>query len=455
MIFHHKCSREINVVLMKTINFSMFRISRIVLCIAIFLCLSHVTSYSNPDTINHYFINAARIARPSVVSISVYVKKISDEKPVYKKVADATGTLMSSDGLIITNYHVVSKGNYFEITDYNGNVYSTFPFNATEQFLADIKTDIAILKIDNRINIDLIPIKTGNSNDLAVGEWVLAIGNPYGLNQSITGGIVSSKGRDNVGFTDIEDFIQTDVSINPGNSGGPLVNLNGEMVGINTAIRTVSGGYQGISFAIPSNIVQRTYNDLIAYGRVRRGWLGFIAREKKISGRSGASIVEIISVTKNSPAMAAGIKKGDIIKKINGAEINSLGALIKYVANMQIGSKMYLATARDGKIIDFKFVLREQNEYKKIRSSLIRLFELYGIEIEENAESDNLIISYISPNKLTYMLRNGDIVYSINNFRVYTLEDFIEKFNRAEMKILKFQIIRNFKMFEINLDDYN
>ena len=421
------------------------------LAILLFFTL-YGTARSSPDSINHYFISAARTARPSVVSISIYQKSAENEKVSYKKVADATGTVITERGDIITNYHVVSKGNFFEIVDSSGTIYRSVPFDETHPFLADRKTDIAVLRIDRKGGPGLRPVKFGDSNELSVGEWVIAIGNPYGLNQSISSGIVSSIGRDNIGFTDIEDFIQTDVSINPGNSGGPLINLKGEMVGINTAIRSVSGGSQGISFAIPSNIVKQVYHELIGYGRVRRGWLGFIAKENRMPGGARISSLEIISVMKNSPAFAAGIRKGDLIKKINGTETGTLGSLIKTVANKPVGSKISVTVSRDGRLHDFRVVLRERHEYHSIRKSLDQLTEQYGIEIEENAESENIVISNISPGSQTYMLRRGDVILSINDMKVHTLDDFIEKFNSSRMKISRILIMRNSRTIEISFE---
>ena len=426
-------------------------INKIRISIIIFITFS-APAFPSPDSINFYFINSAKIARPSVVSIGIYLKTSINEKINFKKVADATGTIISENGDIITNYHVVNKGNYFEISDYHGITYQAIPFENNRLFLADIKTDIAVLRIDNPSNYRFKPVIFGNSNDLSVGEWVLAIGNPYGLNQSISSGIISSIGRDNIGFTDIEDFIQTDVSINPGNSGGPLVNLHGSMVGINTAIRSVSGGSQGISFAIPSNIVRQVYVELKTYGRVRRGWLGFIAKENKNAGIQKKSNLEIISVIKNSPAFAAGIRKGDQIKKINGIDTSSLGNLIKLVASKPVGSKIYITIAREGKILDFKLTLREQHDYNSIRKSLEYLFDKYGFEVEENAESENVIISYISPNRHTTMLKRGDIILSINDIKVFTLEDFIEKLKTTAMKLSHALILRNSRIIEINFD---
>ncbi|HUK63069.1 MAG TPA: trypsin-like peptidase domain-containing protein [Dongiaceae bacterium] len=184
----------------------------------------------------------------------------------------------------------------------------------------DAKTDLAVLKVNE---VGLHPAKLGNSDDLRVGQWVIAAGSPFGLTSTITAGIVSAKGRANVGITDFEDFIQTDAAINPGNSGGPLVDLHGEVVGINTAIFSRSGGYMGIGFAIPSNMARSVMNSIIAHGHVVRGWLGVeiqnlsadLASSFGYSGTEGAVVAD---VTAGGPADQAGIKRGDIIVRFDG-----------------------------------------------------------------------------------------------------------------------------------------
>ncbi|MCP4134960.1 MAG: PDZ domain-containing protein [bacterium] len=406
--------------------------------------------YSSPQVFNRYFIDAAREVKPSVVNIIIYTKKRRKGKYSYNKIADASGTIISSDGFIVTNHHVVLKGNYYQVISGNGSKFELEKFENGSFFLADPKTDIALLKIDNHEGERFKPIKFGNSNKLTEGEWVIAIGNPYGLKQSITSGIVSSKGRDDVGFVDIEDFIQSDVSINPGNSGGPLVNLYGEMVGINTAIRTVSGGYQGISFAIPSNITRQVCYELMRHGRVRRGWLGFIAKEKKVYKKGVKVNVVLSSVIKNSPAEIAGLQGGDIIREIDGLAITSLGSLIKTVGKKPVGAKINITISRDAKLYDFRLLLREKGTHKKIRKGIRTLFYLYGIEVDENSEADEIIISYLSPRSVMYGLKRGDIVVSLNGNTVSSLDDFVHKFFRSGKRIKKMKIYRDSRLFEVN-----
>lgn len=420
--------------------------------ILFFLFVPALHLSSTPDDINYYFTNAAKIARPSVVNISVFKQKNFSGKTEYVKVADASGTIVSDVGDIVTNYHVVRKGDFFEITDAFGKVYEAEKVYKGKYYISDEKTDIAILRISNRERVTFIPIVLANSNRLSIGEWVIAIGNPYGLKQSITGGIVSSKGRDNIGFADIEDFIQSDVSINPGNSGGPLVNLYGKMVGLNTAIRTISGGYQGISFAIPSNIVRQVYKELISHGRVRRGWLGFIAREKQLTRKGERTVIEVISVTRNSPAFLAGLQKGDIVRSIDNRKITSLGSLVKYVGSRTVGSRILLTISRNGKLYDFTFSLRERRRFNKIQKGLANLFRKYGIEIDENADKDIIAVSYVSPRSITYGLKSGDIVISLNGIKTGTVDDFVNVFSRSGMEIEKLTIQRNNRFFVLDFN---
>jgi len=408
---------------------------------------------ASPESFNKYFIEAASIAKPSVVNIVAYEKRSKDGKSGLVRISYGTGTIISKSGFIVTNYHVVKKGDVFKAISSDGTSYELQLFNNGKYYLSDYKTDLAVLKLDNQEGEKFIPLKLCDSNSLNEGEWVIAIGNPYGLKQSITAGIVSSKGRDNIGFTDIEDFIQTDVSINPGNSGGPLVNLNGEMVGINTAIRSASGGFQGISFAIPSNIVKQVCFDLTSFGRVKRGWLGFVAREKSLSQNKENKSVEIHSVIRNSPSDIAGIKQGDIIKEIDSQKIESLGALTKMIGNRGVGSRIEILLSRNGKIIDVKFVLREKDEYVRLQSELEQLFQIYGVEVDEDAVTGKIVVTYLSPRSPYKEIQEGDIIVSVNNKKISSLENFIEKYRASDRKIHNITVFRDSGIHEIYFED--
>jgi len=407
---------------------------------------------ANTDNFNSYFINAASTAKPSVVNIIVFQKEKRNDTVRLKQIAYGTGTIISRSGYMVTNYHVVKNGDVFKAICNDGTHYEFQLFKNGKYYVADYKTDIAVLKLNDNEGENFIPLKLADSNILNEGEWVLAIGNPFGLKQSITAGIVSSKGRDNIGFTDIEDFIQTDVPINPGNSGGPLINLKGEMVGMNTAIRSVSGGYQGISFAIPSNIIKQVCFDLTAYGRVKRGWIGFVAREKNIHQGNNKN-VEILSVIRNSPAEASGIKQGDIVKKIDNEKIESLNGLIKVVGSKSVGSSIIIQVSRNEKIIDFKLILREKDDYVKIQGELEQLFQSYGLEIDEDSSSRHIVVTYISPSGPYKEIREGDVIVAINNTRISSLENFIEKYRSSKRVINNITVLRDKKTYDIYVED--
>ncbi|NTV47868.1 MAG: Do family serine endopeptidase, partial [Chlorobiales bacterium] len=246
-----------------------------------------------------------------------------------------SGVIVSKDGYILTNNHVVAQSDTVYVKTFDGK---TLPAKIIG---ADPKTDVAVIKV----NADnLTAIKIGDSDKLRVGEWVMAIGSPLGENlaETVTQGIVSAKGRSNVGLADYEDFIQTDAAINPGNSGGPLVNIDGELVGINTAIASRTGGFQGIGFAVPSNMAQRVMQSLIKYGKVTRGWLGItiqdidenIAKGMKLKSREGAVVG---SVLENSPAEKAGVQTGDVIVEVEGKAVKNTVELRNMIAGVAPG----------------------------------------------------------------------------------------------------------------------
>jgi len=263
-----------------------------------------------------------------------------------------SGVVVSSDGYVLTNNHVVGdNGPEFTIgladkRELRARVVGT-----------DSWTDIALLKV-NATGLPVIP--WGDSSKLKVAEWVLAIGNPFQLNQTVTLGIVSAIGRTNVGVAAYEDFIQTDAAINPGNSGGALISGRGELVGINTAIYSQSGGYQGVGFAVPSNLARRVMNDLIKYGQVRRGTLGYLqVRElnEALSQRLEVPVTKGVLVermTRDSSAYDAGIRPGDVIVAVNGRPVEDVGQLLRLVADAPIGGTVTVAAYRDGRQVEFR-----------------------------------------------------------------------------------------------------
>ena len=262
-----------------------------------------------------------------------------------------SGVTISSDGYVVTNSHVVGD-NVREITialgdkrEIRGRVVGTDP-----------ATDIALLKIDVK-GVPVLP--WGDSSELKVGEWVLAIGSPFQLSQTVTAGIVSATGRNNVGFADYEDFIQTDAAINPGNSGGALINSRGDLIGINTGIFSQSGGYQGIGFAVPSNLARKVVGDLMKHGEVRRGSVGYLrvdrltdqlAQEVGSPTTSGAVISRMM---RDSESYEAGLRPGDVIVAFNKQAVDDPSQFFRLVADATIGSAATLKVLRNGRPMDF------------------------------------------------------------------------------------------------------
>ena len=301
------------------------------------------------------FRQAARTISPSVVGIvaehhgSDVRMSPFDGVPFGRNHPDYTGqgsgVIVDANGTIVTNSHVVKDASDFEVTLGDGR-----KFPATLLGF-DSDTDLAALHIDAK---GLQPAHFGSSDELEPGDWVIAVGNPYGLDHTVTAGIVSAKGRSEVGIAAYEDFIQTDASINPGNSGGPLVNLDGQVVGINTAIHSTSGGSNGIGFAIPSSTIKNVLRGLESQGHVDRGWLGVmlqpltpeLATQRGLDDAHGAIVAQVLD---GSPAQKAGLEAGDIVRKLDGKDIESSKVLRDRVADAAPGTRIELVVLRSGK----------------------------------------------------------------------------------------------------------
>lgn len=271
-----------------------------------------------------------------------------------------SGVVVSADGLVLTNNHVVAgESGRISLRQMPAVTVALADKREVEARIVgvDPSTDLALLKIP-ATNLATIP--WGDSSQLKVAEWVLAIGNPFQLNQTVTLGIISALGRTNVGISAYEDFIQTDAAINPGNSGGALVNARGELVGINTAIFSQSGGYQGIGFAVPSNLARRVVADLTQYGEVRRGSIGYVEiaplstlmAEQLNVAASGGVLVQ--AMRRDAAAYDAGMRPGDVIVAFNATAINDAGQLSRLIQDARIGSTAALAVMRDGRRVELK-----------------------------------------------------------------------------------------------------
>src|SRR5688500_17313202 len=276
-----------------------------------------------------------------------------------------SGVVISPDGFVVTNNHVIGEGGN-EVTVTVGDRREV----RAKVIGFDSWTDLALLKVD-AANLPVTP--WGDSSKLRVAEWVMAVGNPFSLNQTVTLGIVSALGRANVGITQYEDFIQTDAAINPGNSGGALINARGELVGINTAIFSQSGGYQGIGFAVPSNLVRRVVDDLKKFGGVRRGSMGLIdvipltARiADELRAPQAAGIV-VNQLHRQSAAYRAGLEPGDIILSFNGTATSDPSQFVRLVADSAIGSTARVEVLRDGQRQTINVPIEPQQEPRRRR----------------------------------------------------------------------------------------
>lgn len=284
----------------------------------------------------------------------------TEKEYTQKATSLGSGFVITQDGYIMTNYHVVSEADKIDVKFSDKEVYKA------KLIGADPETDIAILKIDGGNN-KFQPVDFGNSDNLKIGQWAIAIGNPFGLNNTMTVGIVSAKGRSGMGIETYEDFIQTDASINPGNSGGPLVDIDGKVIGVNTAILSQSGGNMGIGFAIPVNMAKSIKDMLIKDGKVTRGYLGIMMQpvDKNIAQKFNlkrSSGVLITNVVPGSPAESAGLKRGDIIIDADGKKISEMGEIINSISNSMPGKEMTFTVVRDGKETKIKAKLAKKEE---------------------------------------------------------------------------------------------
>ena len=357
------------------------------------------------------------------------------EQREYKRQGLGSGFIVSEDGYILTINHVVAKADKIDVTlpdkrEFKGKVIGTDP-----------QTDVAVIKIEGE---DLPTVSLGDSDPIEVGDWAVAIGNPYGLSYTVTAGIISAKGRANVGIVPYEDFIQTDAAINPGNSGGPLVNIEGEVVGINTAIFSRSGGYQGIGFAIPINMAKNIMDSLITEGKVVRGWLGVmiqpvtqdIAKSFDLEETTGTLVGDVL---KGGPAEKAGIERGDVIISFDGKPVDGPNTLRNIVAQTEVGKTVPVVIIRDGKEKTINATVGEREEEMQASAgSPSSVPQKAGLTVQEltpeiakqlGYEGDEgVVISEIEPGSPASEagLQRGDLIKEVNRQTVRSLSDYNE-----------------------------
>ena len=342
-----------------------------------------------------------------------------DEDELPERIGTGSGVIVSPDGYIITNNHVIEDSNEIEITTNDNKSYQAKIIGT------DPDTDIAVLKINS--NKKLPYVFFGNSDATQIGEWVLAVGNPFNLNSTVTAGIISAKSRDlNKRDGVNESYIQTDAAVNRGNSGGALVNTSGELIGINTAITSVSGGFVGYSFAVPSNVARKVFEDLIEYGDVQRGLLGVMgqALDAQFAERFEVEETEgfyITDLEEGLGADLAGLKPGDIIKSVDGITINKFADLSGYLSTKRPGEKVKLIYKREGNEMRVDVRLEKINRtiffYMEVR-------ELTKDQKEDYNTQDGLYISNMNNRRLYQNgIDSGYIILEINGQRVSKLSD--------------------------------
>ena len=347
-----------------------------------------------------------------------------------------SGVIIDADaGYIVTNHHVIEGADEIAVTLHNGKQLEAKIVGS------DPEADVAILKVEHD---DLTHVPFADSSKLRVGDFTVAIGNPFGLGQTVTSGIISALGRTGLGIEGYEDFIQTDASINPGNSGGALVNLRGELIGINTAIIASGGaGNVGIGFAIPINMVRELADQLIEYGEVRRGMLGVIMQNltPELGRAFGLDVhqgVVISQVVEGSAADKAGLQAGDVVADINGVPVKSASAMRNMVGLMRVGAKMDITVIRDGKEKKLTAIIEDEVE-QSIAGEKINP-RLEGATFESHDEGGNkfLVVSNVSRGSAAWnaRLRNGDLILSVNRAPVKTLADLKKMINANDKQIL-------------------
>ena len=355
-----------------------------------------------------------------------------------RPIAQGSGFFISEDGYIVTNNHVVSDGTTYSVvlddgTELDAKLVGTDP-----------RTDLAVLKVNDKRKF--VYVDFADDSKVRVGDWVVAVGNPFGLGGTVTAGIVSARGRD-IGAGVYDDFIQIDAAVNRGNSGGPTFNLNGQVVGINTAIFSPSGGNVGIAFAIPSSTAKQVVDQLIKKGSVERGWIGVqiqpvtkeIADSIGLKEAKGAMVADPL----DGPAAKAGVKAGDAIISVNGDEVADARDLARHIANITPGETATLGIWRDGKQTDIKVKIaampkdENKSDGKVVpngESGSSETLDDYGLTVTPSEDGPGLVVTNIDPDSdaAEKGIRPGDVIMSVNNRQVKKVSEFVDAIKEAK-----------------------
>lgn len=379
------------------------------------------------DSSDSNFVEAAE----KTVNAVVHVKNVSlDRSPQslfdffygyesfqQPEIGTGSGVIISPDGHIVTNHHVIEKAQSLEVTLNNNQTFKA------QVIGSDDSSDIALLKIE--ANRQLPYLAFGDSDRSAIGEWVLAVGNPFNLTSTVTAGIISAKARSISPMNDMS-FIQTDAAVNPGNSGGALVNTRGDLIGINTAIKSRTGSYVGYSFAVPSNIAKKVVEDLLEFGTVQKGILGITtlrssSKEAIAQGLDQIEGVYVASVAKNSGAEKAGLQEGDIIRTVDGVAIKNFTGLTGHLSSRRPGDTVSVVIERNGELLD-KNVVLSKNEIADLPYLGMRVENLSNAEKKELSIKGGVKIIAVAEYYRSYNLENK-IIIAIDGTPINTIED--------------------------------
>ena len=370
-----------------------------------------------------------------------------------ESVGIGSGVIIDKQGTIVTNQHVVEGAETIETHLHDGRTYSA------QIVGSDARSDIALLELEASVT-DLQPLSFGNSEELRLGQAVIAIGNPFGLSGSVTFGVVSGLGRADVGLVDYEDYIQTDAAINPGNSGGALVDLSGRLVGINTAVLSANGGYQGVSFAIPANMAEGIIEELREEGKVRRGWLGIKIQPLKpeLAGAFGLERqvegIVVKRVHSESPAARAGIRHGDVILTIGGETVGSLSGLRNILGSTDPGDPTKIVFVRDGLEQSATVTLASEpkRQWPQIEMQSRELVEgallaTLGdqirdtFKIPQSTERGVVVLSVENESSAAGAgLRAGDVIVEANRQKIYDVRQLAQALQKAEGRVLLYLV---------------